>query len=444
MKKVKLTLSRKPGRISIDNFDEVKEYIEQTVKLYSRRDYGDNTSRASYDKRMLTKLKLELENSAKEAIRVYSEPLEKVKFSLIKLYAIIDAQISAIDEYTKDRQRKKSRRITSLIKSFFDLNSAILGDFADSVYESPAFIEVKWQSSENLSMSTKNAIIAKITRTAKDISTIETTCHSLTPVMLARYFETLSIDDVMNFKQAIVRAANGKMPGVVQIQDTDTESAELVLNCSQETFLRTLDQLRLMDVDYHVKSSTFPSVLHEIKEPSFDSFVALDIETTGSLGASSGDLPAQITEIGAVKVENGIIKDSFSMLANPKRPITPHVARLTHITDEMVADQPPVDEVIRKFFEFAGDNILIGHGIKGSDLPFICRAAEHAQIEFNNKYFDTCEYAASLKEKHGWQKIKLEYLSELFGIDMKQAHRASCDARATAEVYFALKALKDD
>ena len=38
----------------------------------------------------------------------------------------------------------------------------------------------------------------------------------------------------------------------------------------------------------------------------------------------------------------------------------------------------------------------------------------------------------------------LEYLSELFGINQKEAHRASCDAEANVGVYFALKALKND
>ncbi|MBQ4136669.1 MAG: hypothetical protein IJD67_01040, partial [Clostridia bacterium] len=277
-----------------------------------------------------------------------------------------------------------------------------------------------------------------------DISSIETTCASLAPVMLAKYFETLKLDDVFAFRDAIVKVANGRLPGIVRTADTDFASAEITLNCSEETFHRTLDQLKLMNVDYFVKSSPYPTVLHEIKSPDFDTFVALDIETTGSLGALSGDGPAQITEIGALKVENGVITDRFSMLANPGRPITPHVVRLTHITDEMVADKPPVDEVIKKFFEFAGDHVLVGHSIKTSDLPFICRAAGKAGIEFKNEYFDTCEYAATLKEKYGWQKIKLEYLSELFGVKLKEAHRACADAEANVGVYFALKALKND
>ena len=444
MKKVKLSVSRKPGKISIDNFNEVKAYITEAVKPYIRDDYAENTSRAGYDRRMLLKLKAELENGMKEAVHVYSEPLDRAKFSLMHLTAMIDAPIAAIDEYIRVHGRKNREKILFAIKAYFNSNAAPLGDHADSVFESPAFLEEKWFNTANISMSTQNAITEKINSAAKDISTIETTCQSLAPVMLAKYFETLKLDDVFTFREAIVKAANSRMPGIIRTADEECGKSELVLHCGEETFFRTLDQLKLMNVDFHVKSCPYPTRLHEIKEPYFDSFVALDIETTGSLGAASGDAPAEITEIGAVKVENGVIVDRFSMLANPGRSITPHVVRLTHITDEMVADKPPVDEVIKKFFEFAGDSILVGHSIKNSDMPFICRAANRTGIEFSNEYFDTCEYAAGLKEKYGWQKTKLEYLSELFGINQTEAHRASCDAEANARVYFALKALKTD
>ena len=44
---------------------------------------------------------------------------------------------------------------------------------------------------------------------------------------------------------------------------------------------------------------------------------------------------------------------------------------MTHITDEMVADKPSVDEIIQKFKAFVGDNILIGHNIKGLITVFL-------------------------------------------------------------------------
>lgn len=183
--------------------------------------------------------------------------------------------------------------------------------------------------------------------------------------------------------------------------------------------------------------------MSELFEPSFDTFIAFDIEHTGTFGAANGDTESEITEIGAVKVEHGVITEKFDSLCNPGRKIVPSIARLTHITNEMVADQPPVSEVIKNFKDFVGGCILIGHNIKACDIPHIIRAADRAGVVFNNKYLDTRILANKFKTKQGWENIKLTTLSEYFDVQQSDAHRAWCDAEANAQVYLKLKELND-
>ena len=78
--------------------------------------------------------------------------------------------------------------------------------------------------------------------------------------------------------------------------------------------------------------------MREKTDCDFDSFVAFDIEHTGTFGIDNGDAEAEIIEIGAVKVVDGNIVDRFDMLANPGRTIVPRIARLTHITDDMLSE----------------------------------------------------------------------------------------------------------
>ncbi len=85
-------------------------------------------------------------------------------------------------------------------------------------------------------------------------------------------------------------------------------------------------------------------------------FVVVDLETTG--GGPGG---SSITEIGAVRVVGGRLRDRFVTLVNPGTPIPPFVVRLTGITDEMVADAPPIADVLPRFVDFAGDGILVAH-----------------------------------------------------------------------------------
>jgi len=182
-----------------------------------------------------------------------------------------------------------------------------------------------------------------------------------------------------------------------------------------------------------------PKAMEELTAPNFDRFVAFDIEHTGTFGAAHGDAEAEIIEIGAVKVVNGVVVDKFDELCNPGRKIVPRIARLTHITDDMVADKPSISEIIRKFKSFVGDDILIGHNIKGCDIPHITRAAKRAGISFDNAFLDTKPLAKKYKDICGWDNVKLTTLSEYFGITQSDAHRAWCDAEANAYVYLELQ-----
>lgn len=75
--------------------------------------------------------------------------------------------------------------------------------------------------------------------------------------------------------------------------------------------------------------------------PSSHRLCGADLETTGFYPNSCA-----ITEIGAVRVREGHIVDQFQQLVNPLRPIPRQITTLTGITDAMVADLDPIDEVL--------------------------------------------------------------------------------------------------
>lgn len=162
----------------------------------------------------------------------------------------------------------------------------------------------------------------------------------------------------------------------------------------------------------------------------FNSFVCFDFETTGF---SPND---KITEIGAVKVVNGNIVEYFSELVNPKKRIPDQVVELTGITNEMVQDKEAIYQILPRFFEFIGDNILVAHNAR-FDCRFLLREAERIGREIKNPVFDTMTFAR--RKLPGRYSYRLETLAEHFEIEMKEAHRAYCDAEATAKLYFKLR-----
>ena len=159
-----------------------------------------------------------------------------------------------------------------------------------------------------------------------------------------------------------------------------------------------------------------------------DEFTVFDIETTGL--SKERD---KITEIGAVKVKNGKIEDSFSAFVNPGMALSEEITRLTGITDDMLKDAPKIDVVLKDFLEFAGDSVLVAHNA-GFDTGFIRRAAEELGYgSVDNTVLDTLELARSLLPE--LKKHKLDIVAEAVGVDLKGHHRAVNDAKATAEIF---------
>ena len=84
---------------------------------------------------------------------------------------------------------------------------------------------------------------------------------------------------------------------------------------------------------------------------------------------------------------------------------------------------------------------MVGHNIKSSDLRYICKAADKAGIHFDVPFLDTYIMAKNHKEKMGWEKLNLSYLSEYYGFEHKEVHRAWSDAEVNAQIYFELQKL---
>ncbi len=157
-------------------------------------------------------------------------------------------------------------------------------------------------------------------------------------------------------------------------------------------------------------------------------FVVFDIETTG---LSPKD--ERLTEIGAVKLQNGEVVGRFSQFVQPGKPIPPHITHLTGITDEMVADAPPPGEALRRFLDFAGDCVLVAHNGHGFDMRFMRAAAEREGLEFTLPCIDTLPLGQALYP--GLKNYKLDTLAAHLKVPPFSHHRAADDAKATADIF---------
>lgn len=152
-------------------------------------------------------------------------------------------------------------------------------------------------------------------------------------------------------------------------------------------------------------------------------FVAFDLETTGLSDADDA-----IVEIGAVKVVDGSIVDTYSQLVDPERRMPPAASRVNHITDDMLAGKPKIYEILPDFLEFVGDMPLVAHNIK-FDAKFLMQACMRNRFRSPDNGFDTMSLARYYPEA---TNKKLGTLAKEAGIDVGTAHRALDDAKTAA------------
>ena len=166
-----------------------------------------------------------------------------------------------------------------------------------------------------------------------------------------------------------------------------------------------------------------------------NNIVVFDIETTGL-----DPEDCEITELGAVKIENGEITCRFSSFAKPKQSIPPDVQKLTGITDEMVANAPRIEDVIYDFYEWSRGCIISGYNIVGFDLKFVKKVADRIGVKFDNEVIDA--YIVARQSSIKPSNYKLGTVVKALGLTLNDAHRAYNDAYATAQVLMELNKSK--
>jgi len=159
-----------------------------------------------------------------------------------------------------------------------------------------------------------------------------------------------------------------------------------------------------------------------------EEFVVFDIETTGLNSHTN-----KIIEIGAVKIKAGRIIDRYSQLINPGISIPYHITEITSITNEQVANQPKIDEVIGNFVDFIGDAVLVAHNAP-FDMGFIKRdIKEYLNIDLESSVIDTLQMARDLFPD--FKKYGLGDLNKSLGLALEKHHRAVDDSQATANMF---------
>ncbi|MBQ2998049.1 MAG: PHP domain-containing protein, partial [Oscillospiraceae bacterium] len=178
-------------------------------------------------------------------------------------------------------------------------------------------------------------------------------------------------------------------------------------------------------VEAYFVDDTVKAVFGDAEVPFDGEIIAFDLETTGLSAATE-----RMTEIGAVRIVNGELKEEFNTFVDPEKHIPERITELTGIDDGMVAGAPKEEEALRMFYEFCGNcKFLVAHNA-GFDTGFLRAAGERCGIPFDFDYADTVAMARSMYPNI--KNHKLDTVANHLKLAPFNHHRACDDARELA------------
>jgi DNA polymerase-3 subunit epsilon len=164
-------------------------------------------------------------------------------------------------------------------------------------------------------------------------------------------------------------------------------------------------------------------------------YTVFDTETTG-LSPSEGD---EIISIGAVRIVNGRLleHECFERLIDPGRPVKRESQLVHGLTDQVLAGQPAIDQVLPLFARFAEDTVLVAHNA-AFDMRFLQLKEAATGVKFIQPVLDTLLLSALVHPGHGDAEHRLEQIAARLGIPIIGRHTALGDAIVTGEVFLKL------
>jgi len=227
-----------PGEASFDNYDALKSYLKTGLETYNNTEYSlDNIEQARRDHFVLKSVRKKLTDTKKSILTEYSVPIEQVVQQLDELIDMVNGPYRSLDRMLKSNAKEIKRRD---IMNYAQAKANVLGSYADSVLNSPSFLNSKWCNASFADSKWKREV-DELVQSAKDnIEHILNSGYDDVGLILGYYFDKLTLSGIDSFLYNVKREEAKRQPETVYI---DVDTGEIIEQSDdQETIEPELQQ----------------------------------------------------------------------------------------------------------------------------------------------------------------------------------------------------------
>ena len=372
--------------------------------------------------------------------RLITDPITRMD-TIVELNKTITVEAFIFGMEQKELKTKDGRE--------FKILNLKLTDFTDSIYASmflnaneefPDISENNWYKiraqvkepdkyNPDMSLSIKdiNKLDKQIEKIIDDapVKRVELHAHTMMSQM----------DGVVNEEVLVKEAIAWGHKGIAITDHNGCQAFPHVFNLVRN-YNKGKEEQDKFKVIYGTELTLIDDTVKIVVRPTNDSllestYVVFDLETTG-FNAGGED---SIIEIGAVKIQDGMITDRYDRLINPGKEISERITNVTNITNEMLKGKPNEEDTVKEFIEWVGDLPMVAHNAK-FDTSFLEMAYKKYNLgEYKNTVIDTLELSRTMDNT--FARHSLSALVKRYNVpfDEEAHHRADYDAEGTALVF---------
>jgi DNA polymerase-3 subunit epsilon len=160
-------------------------------------------------------------------------------------------------------------------------------------------------------------------------------------------------------------------------------------------------------------------------------YLAVDCETNGLPGEG-----CELTEVAAVLVGGGEVHDEWVSLVRAERPLSAGIQRFTGISQAMMEQAPPAEEVLPELARRLPGRVLLAHSAR-FDVGVLHQAFERCGLDWPDPPA-LCTVALGRRFAPLARRLRLAALAETIGVEVGETHRALPDALTCGRIFCAL------